>query len=96
MLYRFLSPALKEITQAAEYYDARVSGLGGDFVDEVDVAIDLVLQYPAAWGSISAEFRRCNLRRFPYAIVYTIIEAEILIVSVFHQNREPESWRKNL
>jgi hypothetical protein len=46
MTWRFLSPALGEIVEAAEYYEGRVAGLGGDFVDEVDAAICRIIQFP--------------------------------------------------
>jgi len=96
MTYRFLTPALEELTEAAEFYDERVSGLGADFVDEVDAAIERLLRFPEAWARISDDFRHCNLRRFPYSLIYTITDHnEILIVSVFHQSREPGSWKKN-
>ena len=97
MSYRFLSPALLEVSQAAEFYEERVAGLGADFLDEVDAAIDRILQFPEAWGRLGRNYRRCSLRRFPYLIIY-IIEPirDILIVSVFHQSREPGSWRENL
>ena len=97
MSYRFLSPALLEVSQAAEFYEERVAGLGADFLDEVDAAIDRILQFPEAWGSLGRNYRRCSLRRFPYLIIYIIEPTrDILIVSVFHQSREPGSWRENL
>jgi plasmid stabilization system protein ParE len=97
MNYRFLTPALREISDAAEYYDGQVPGLAADFVDELDATIGLILRFPMAWGQLSGEFRHCNVRRFPYSIVYTLEgEDSVLIVSVFHQSREPSSWRGNL
>ena len=97
MTYRFLTPALAEIRESAVFYDDRVSGLGSDFLDEVDAAIDRILKFPEAWGRLGADFRRCNLRRFPYALIYSIQPGqEIVIVSVFHHSREPQSWRKDL
>jgi plasmid stabilization system protein ParE len=97
MTYRLLSPALTEISEAAEFYEGQLPGLGADFVDEVDEAIGLVLRFPTAWSRLSGEFRFRSLRRFPYSIIYTLPEDScILIVSVFHQHREPLSWRRNL
>ncbi len=97
MTYRFLSPALAEIGESAEFYEERVSGLGADFLDEVDAAIDRILQLPEAWGRLGGNYRKCNLRRFPYSVIYSIQSDEtIIIVSVFHQSREPRSWRENL
>ncbi len=99
MTFRFLSPALIELTEAAEFYDEKIPGLGAEFVTEADAdaAIARILEFPDAWGKISEDFRHCNFRRFPYTIIYTIEgSAGLLIVSVFHQHREPDSWRNNL
>jgi len=97
MSHRFLSPALLELSQAAEFYEGRVAGLGADFLEEVEAAIDRILLFPEAWGRLSRDYRRCSLRRFPYLIIYIIEPAkDILIVSVFHQSREPGTWRDNL
>lgn len=97
MNYRFLTPALVDIREAAEFYDSRVPGLGADFLDEIDAAMDRILCFPEAWGSLGGTYRRCHLRRFPYSVIYSIqTNAEILVISVFHQSREPRSWRENL
>lgn len=97
MTYRFLSPALTELGEAAEFYEDRVAGLGSDFIGEVDAAIDRMRRFPESAGRLGTDYRRCNLRRFPYSIIYAILaDKSILIVSVFHQSREPLSWRRNL
>jgi toxin ParE1/3/4 len=95
--HRFLSPAAEEIKEAAQFYDFRVQGLGADFLEELDSAIQRILQFPKAWGLVSKQFRHCPLRQFPYTIIYTLPPSqEILIVSVFHQSREPMTWNHNL
>lgn len=97
MSYRFLTPALAEIRTAAEFYEKRVSGLGSDFLDELDATVDRIVHFPEAWGKLGGRYRRCNMRRFPYSVIYLIqADREIVIVSVFHQSREPQSWRENL
>lgn len=97
MTWRLLSPAIAEIAEAANYYEGKVPGLGSDFLEEVDVTIFRILRFPDAWGKLSENYRHCNLRRFPYAVIYTTdVSREILIISVFHQSREPLSWKRNL
>lgn len=97
MNYRFLTPALAEIRDAAEFYENRVSALGADFLDEVDAAIERIVSFPGAWGPLGEKYRRCHLRRFPYSVIYSIQnDDEILVIPVFHQSREPRSWRENL
>lgn len=96
MSYRFLRPALGEIREAAAFYESRATGLGADFLDEVDAAVDRILSFPEAWGSLGGRYRRCHLRRFPYSVIYEILPDEIVVVSVFHHSRKPRSWRENL
>jgi hypothetical protein len=38
--YRFLSPADEEMTEASLFYEAAASGLGNDFLTDVQQAID--------------------------------------------------------
>jgi len=96
MTFRLLPPAAQEIKEAADFYEDRVPGLGFDFIGEVRAAIRLILKHPQAWHPLDAEFRRCRTRRFPYGVIYTIEADCILVVSVMHLHRHPESWRKNL
>ncbi len=97
MTHRFLSTAEQELVLAAEYYDGKSEGLGRGFLLEVEAVIGRILRFPEAWGLISGNYRHCNLRRFPYTVVYSIVrEDEILFISVFHQSREPLSWKNNL
>ena len=97
MNYRFLSPALSELAEAAEYYESKVPGLGLDFVKEADATISRILQFPEAWGRIGQDHRHCDFRRFPYSVIYSIIGgSDVLIVSVFHQSRKPLAWKQNL
>lgn len=37
--------------------------------------------------------RRCQMRRFPYGIIYEPAASEIIIIAVAHLHREPEYWR---
>lgn len=97
MTYRFLSPALEELTKAAEDYDEKVPGLGSEFLEEINSAIGRILQFLNAWGVLKEPLRHCLVRRFPYAIIYEILNSdEVMIVSVFHLHRNPESWDRNL
>jgi plasmid stabilization system protein ParE len=96
MKFRLLRPAWRELREAAKYYEDRVPGLGFDFLKEVRAAIRRILMHPEAWFALGEEIRRCRTHRFPYGIIYTIERDEVLIVSVMHLHRHPESWRRNL
>jgi plasmid stabilization system protein ParE len=96
MTLRFLAPAALEVREAAHYYHDKVPGLGFDFITEVRAALRRILANPRAWSPLDDEFRRCRTARFPYGIIYKIEGDTILVVSVMHLHRFPDSWRKNL
>jgi len=45
------------------------------------------LQYPKVYN----EFRRCLLRRFPYALYYKIKNNKIIVCGLFHCARDPRT-----
>ena len=96
MTFRILLPAIREIREAAKYYQEAVPGLGIDFFAEVRAAVRRIQAHPEAWSSMDPGFRRCRLHRFPYGVIYAIEAGQILIVSVMDLRRQPDSWRKNL
>ena len=96
MTHRFLSPALRELAEAAEYYESQQPGLGADFLHKVETAIMRILLHPEAWMLMSPNTRRCRTHRFPHGVIYQIRDDELLIVSVMDLRRHPDSWRNNL
>ena len=96
MTIRFLSAAEAELGIAARYYEQQVSGLGSDFLDEIEAAVSRIRTFPEAWSPVSGSFRRCRLHRYPYALVYELRPGEIIIASVMHLHRHPDHWRTNL
>jgi hypothetical protein len=71
MRYRLLSVAAEDLAAAVEFYERQSAGLGADFLDEFEAAIQRVCSCPHAWTPVSANQRRCLFRRFPFAILYT-------------------------
>jgi len=94
--FRLLPPARHELQQAAHYYENCIPGLGHDFLLEVREAIQRIILWPEAWQPLDAEIRRCRTHRFPYGIIYLMEKGEVLVLSVMHLHRHPDSWRKNL
>ena len=53
MTYRFLSPALGDLTEAINHYDTASPGLGGEFIDEIEATIRRIILNPEAWTKVS-------------------------------------------
>ena len=81
-----------EINEAADYYDLESSGLGGVFLDEVERALAQVTDFPDAAAPVRAGVHRRLLRKFPYALLYSLRADEIRILAVAHQKRRPFYW----
>ena len=78
MTFSFHPEAEAELSEAIEYYENREPGLGYDFSIEVFAAIQNIILYPTAWPVLEEEARRCLINRFPYGIVYSIEQNEII------------------
>jgi toxin ParE1/3/4 len=85
-----------EITEAAQYYEERMAGLGSDLLGEVERALDQILTNPEASQRIARRVRRKPLWRFPYNLIYAVYPDRIRIVACAHQKRRPFYWRKRL
>jgi hypothetical protein len=96
MRYFFHPSARLELNKAIDYYEKCQTGLGEEFAKEVKAAIVRIIEYPKAWSGFSKKTRRCLTNRFPYGVIYQIIEHEILIVAVMQSNREPAYWENRI
>ena len=96
MTYRFLSLAQLDLADAVDYYERAVPGLGLEFMDEIERTLNRVLLHPEAWSRISALHRRCRMRRFPFGLIYSLEQGEVLIVAVMDLRRHPDSWKSRV
>jgi hypothetical protein len=70
MKFNFLEIAQIELDEAIDYYDYELPGLGDAFLTEVVNALDRIGEFPEAWHPCSKRTRRCQVRRFPYGIIW--------------------------
>ena len=96
MKVRLLDVAETELREAWNWYESQVSGLGERFLAEVKATRAMIESLPMAWHSLGDGVRRCRLRRFPYGLVYTVLDDEILVLAVAHHHRQPAYWRDRL
>jgi hypothetical protein len=96
MEIRFLEIAQIEFDESVEYYNTESVGLGDIFLLEIVNAIERIEHFPEAWHPFSNNTRRCQLHRFPYGIIYQILDTEILIVAIAHLHRKPDYWKDRI
>jgi hypothetical protein len=82
-----------ELYEAAKYYGSKVSGLGLAFLSEVKRATKAIQQNPESSPRIFKAVHRKLLRRFPYSIMYSIIDNSIYILAIANHKRRPFYWQ---
>jgi len=88
----FLSPALREILEAIEYYEAQATGLGGELDVDLQRTLDFVLDNPFLGSPYDRGTRRVLLGRFPYMVIYRPVYDRLLVVAFAHGKRRPGYW----
>jgi hypothetical protein len=96
MMYGFHPEAEAEFLDAIEYYEGCKLGLGYEFAIEVHSTIENILSYPNAWTILEDDIRRCQVRRFPYGIVYSQDGDVIFVLAVMHLHRDPDYWKNRV
>jgi hypothetical protein len=79
--------AKTELIEAAQYYQRRVATLGGQFLDDADRAVSMILETPERWRIIEEDVRSYLMPRFPYAIYYRALSANFHNIKNWHSAR---------
>jgi toxin ParE1/3/4 len=85
--------AEEEFEVAADFYESRRRGYGERFRAEVADALARIRATPTAFSlHEGGPARRRLLSRFPYGIYDVERDAEVFVLAVMHQHREPNYW----
>lgn len=89
-----------DLAEAAAWYESRQPGLGTEFVEEVIRVWDALADNPLL---NCRRHRTKNIRwrypdRFPYRIIYEVIEDErkVVVAAVLHAARQEGHWQRRI
>jgi plasmid stabilization system protein ParE len=89
-----------DVAEAADWYDYREAGLGGQFREEVIQVFDALAVNPLLY---CRRHPRKNIRwrypeRFPYRVIYEVRESEktVVIAAVLHAARHDRHWQRRM
>jgi len=88
-----LADAKEEITEAAELYHQVSPKLSADLLTKFYATLDTIAKAPLRNRLIRRKYRKLNLRRFPYKVVYRVAKDTVFVVAFAHQKRKPYYWR---
>lgn len=81
----------------ARYLEIEDGSLADQFVDVLESAIQLILDWPDAPPPYSGRRRNPMIRtwhvgKFPYNIIHTVREGEIVVIAYARESRRPGYW----
>lgn len=88
---RFRQQARTEIREARGWYECQVAGLGRAFIAEIDATLAFLQLHPQMYASVSNDgsVRRALLHRFPYSLVYEVMDpAEVVVLACRHVRQD--------
>ena len=86
--------ARREFDDASDWYRDEDHAIRAKFVAAVRKTIKTVEQRPLAFPVVfGTSVRRANVRKFPYSVFFTLEGSLVIILSIFHDSRNPIIWR---
>lgn len=92
MTVRILLEAEGELNEAVAYYEEKEKGLGVRLKQEAREALDWIVQNPHLPRLRSKDYRRVNLKIFPYYVAYLVWADTVWVLAIAHSHRRPEYW----
>jgi toxin ParE1/3/4 len=81
--------ALQDMKEAFDWYENKRTGLGTEFLNEVDEFYNRITQNPEHYQSYRNQ-RVAVMHGFPFKIVYEVERETIVVYAVYHDKRSPE------
>ncbi|MBL7473727.1 type II toxin-antitoxin system RelE/ParE family toxin [Robertkochia sediminum] len=82
--------ANREVVEAFVYYENKREGLGEEFLDDLDSYFSRITANPEHFPSRRKPYREAVIKRFPFIIIYEILENRIVVYSVFNTWQDPD------
>jgi plasmid stabilization system protein ParE len=91
-----LPEALGDVEDAFLWYEEEDVGLGMRFLQAVQSALDVILEFPDASPLVYRGARRYLVERFPHCMYYRCLGEGVVVVALLHAARDPELGRARL
>lgn len=95
-IYRLkvLDETIDDLQEAINWYSNISSELSIDIEVKFFAALQEIIKRPLAFQIVKAKYRKYNIARFPYSVVFKIVKDRITIVAFAHHKRKPNYWKK--
>jgi plasmid stabilization system protein ParE len=92
MIVEYHPLAALDFNNAISYYNRQRPNLGNEFRSEVSAAIERVRSNPLQFPIIDHNIRRAFTHRFPYSVLFRVIDEDTVRVLVIRHHRRNPSF----
>ena len=92
MILEYHPLTASDLNRAVAYYNRRRSGLGDEFRSEIYAAFDRVRSNPFQFPVVERDIRRGFVHRFPYSVLFRLVNDETIRVLVIRHHRRHPSF----
>ncbi|MCX7140837.1 MAG: type II toxin-antitoxin system RelE/ParE family toxin [Proteobacteria bacterium] len=90
----FRRAAKSEFENAANWYEVQRTGLGEEFVSEIEQALAQAAAAPQRYPVVLGDIQRTVARRFPFSVYFRVRSDTLVVLAVFHGRRNPTIWQR--
>ena len=90
----FVSGAIEDYRAAHDWYLEKGQHVAQSFEAAIEDALERIRSAPERWAKQDARHRRFILRRFPFSIIYRVVQDTVFVIAVAHGRRRPGYWRR--
>jgi plasmid stabilization system protein ParE len=83
---------VNELNGAANYLEDQRKGFGEVFLTEIEKAIEGILDFPQRYPRVKGEIRRCFVKRFPFSILFRVVDDKTIRILAIRHHRQRESY----
>jgi mRNA-degrading endonuclease RelE of RelBE toxin-antitoxin system len=78
-----------DLAEGIVWYESRQKGLGMIFLNWVEKYLKSIQRNPLQYPLKRKPYREAFIKKFPYVIIYEVLEDEVIVYSVFNTHRNP-------
>lgn len=82
--------AENELEDAFYFYNLISAKVGDEFLNQINSCIQSILLYPESFPIEFETYRKAVVKKYPFVIIYTRIDALIFISAIFHTRKNPK------
>jgi plasmid stabilization system protein ParE len=86
--------AERDIEGAFAWYQNERAGLGVEFLEAIRDVYGRIADGALRYRELRSGIRRALVRRFPYAIYFSLEQDIVVILAVLHVHRDLTEWQK--